>query len=262
MLRAVPARLTLIWLCVFSYAFAPFAFAQGKPDTKQEVVVAAAANLSGPFQTLGPKFEAATGIHPVFSFASTAELAHQIENGAPFDVFAAADRAHVEELVHKDLVKPGSQSTYAEGVLALWVPPDSKAQVAHLKDLTSSSVRVIGVAKPVLAPYGDAAVAALQHAGIWDQVRDKIVYAENISMAKQFGSSGNADVVLTAYSLVIREHGTVIKVDPALYSPIEQSLAILAHPPHPQPAQTFVDFLCRGAGREVLREYGYKVASH
>src|SRR4051812_10026912 len=121
--------------------------------TTRQVTVAAAANLMQVFQSLGPAFESATGIHPVFSFASTAQLAQQIENSAPYDVFAAADAEHVDELDRKGLLAPGSRAVYAIGVLALWIPPQSKAQVSHLEDLDSTAVRVIAAANPELAPY-------------------------------------------------------------------------------------------------------------
>ena len=119
-----------------------------------QVTVAAAANLIEAFNFLGPEFEARTGIHAVFSFASTAQLTRQIENSAPFDVIAAADAAHVDQLDREGLLAPGSRAVYATGVLALWIPPGSKVAVARLEDLTSPDVHIIAVAKPDLAPYG------------------------------------------------------------------------------------------------------------
>src|SRR5271155_4297746 len=86
---------------------------------------AAAAHLDDAFQRVGQDFEAQTGIHPVISFASTAQLTQQIENGAPFDVFAAADATHVGELEGKGLLVAGSRAVYARGALALWIPPNS-----------------------------------------------------------------------------------------------------------------------------------------
>jgi molybdate transport system substrate-binding protein len=185
-----------------------------------EVTIAAAANLTEVFQRLRPGFEARTGIHPVFSFASTAQLARQIENQAPFDVLAAADAVHVNALLRLGLLVPGSRAAYATGLLALWIPTRTNAVVGRIEDLASSEVRVIAVAKPELAPYGQAAIDALKHAGIWDKVQPKIVYAENIGMAKQYGMSGNADAVFTSYSLVLREGGKVIQVDQRLYQPL------------------------------------------
>lgn len=223
------------------------------------VSVAAAANLTAMLQAAGPVFEAKTGIHPEFSFASTAQLAQQIENGAPFDVFLAADASHVAALDEKQLLAAGSRAVYAVGVLALWIPPKSTAAVSGVADLASADVRTISIANPELAPYGEAAVEALKKSGIWEQVQSKVAYAENISMARQYGDSGNADAVFTAYSLVLHDGGKIIQVDQRLYQPIEQALGILAKSAHPEEARQFVDYFLKGAGRDTLREFGYRL---
>ncbi len=244
---------TLVLAAFFLAASAP---GQGP---KPEVTVAAAANLEKVFQALGPQFEAASGIHPVFSFASTAQLAFQIENSAPYDVYAAADVEHVDELEKKGLLAPGSRAVYATGVLALWIPPGSEAKVEGPGDLVQPAVKVIALAKPELAPYGLAARETLQHLGIWERVQSRVVYADNINMAKQYGASGNADAVFTAYSLVLKEAGKVIKVDEKLHDPIEQALGIVGASKHREAAQQFVDFLLRGQGRKILASFGYRV---
>jgi molybdate transport system substrate-binding protein len=249
------ALLIIVALC--AVGFQPASFAQNA--SKSEITVAAAANLTEVAQTLGKDFEAQTKIHPVFSFASTAVLTTQIENSAPFDVFLSADAEHTDKLDHEGLLVPGSDAVYAVGVLALWIPPGSKAHVAKIDDLKSSDVKVIALANPKLAPYGTAAVETLQHAGIWDQVKDRIVYAESISMAKQYGTSKNADAVFTAYSLLLKEGGQVIQVDEAMHAPIVQKLGVLAHSQHRDWAQSFTNFLLTGAGRDILARYGYKV---
>jgi molybdate transport system substrate-binding protein len=236
-------------------------FTGGSPGQtpKPQVTVAAAANLGEVFRVLGPQFEDATGVHPVFSFASTAQLAFQIENSAPYDVYAAADVQHVEQLEKKGLLVPGSRVVYATGILALWIPPGSAVKIDGPDGLIQPAVKVIALAKPELAPYGLAARETLQHLGIWDRVKSKVVYAENINMAKQYGSSGNADAVFTAYSLVLKEAGKVIKVDEKLHNPIDQALGIVAASKHRAAAQQFVDFLLRGQGRAILSDSGYRV---
>jgi molybdate transport system substrate-binding protein len=226
---------------------------------RREVSVAAAANLTEAVSALGAEFEAQTGIHPVFSFGSTAELDQQIEQSAPFDVFLAADAEHVDSLDHKGLLTPGTRTVYAFGVLALWVPESSAAKIKTLADLTSPEVKVIAVAKPELAPYGAAAVEAMQHAGVWDRVQSKIVYANNISAAKQYGSAGNADAVFTAYSLVLKESGAVIPIDETLHRPIAQEAALIAKSTHPVEARKFLDFLLKGSGRGTLKRFGYRM---
>jgi molybdate transport system substrate-binding protein len=226
---------------------------------KREVTVAAAANLSEVFQVVGTQFESATGIHPTFSFASTAQLAQQIENGAPYDVYAAADVEHVDQLEKKGLLLPRSRAVYATGILALWIPPGSTAKVDGPEGLVQPSVKVIALAKPELAPYGLAARETLQKLGIWDRVQSKVVYADNINMAKQYGASGNADAVFTAYSLVLKEAGKVIKVDEKLHNPIDQALGIVAASKHLDTAQQFVDFLLKGRGRGIMGDSGYRL---
>ncbi|HYL37602.1 MAG TPA: molybdate ABC transporter substrate-binding protein [Bryobacteraceae bacterium] len=222
-----------------------------------EVTIAAAANLTDVFQRVGARFEQTTGIHPVFSFASTAQLAQQIENGAPFDVFAAADAQHVEELDRKGLLLSGSRAVYARGILALWIPPHSQARIDRIEDLAKTDVRFIAIAKPELAPYGEAAVETLQRLNLWQRIQGKIVYAENINMARQYGMSNNADAVFTAYSLVLHAAGRTIVVDQALHPPIEQELGIMATSKHPASAHKFADFLLHGEGRDMLRNSGY-----
>lgn len=226
---------------------------------RREVTVAAAANLSEVFQEVGRQFEAATGVHPVFSFASTAQLAVQIENGAPFDVFAAADVDHVAQLEKKGLLVAGSRAVYATGILALWIPAGITVSINGPEDLAQPSVKVIALAKPELAPYGLAARETLQKLGIWNKVEPKVVYADNISMAKQYGSSGNADAVFTAYSLVLKEQGKVIQVRDDLHAPIDQALGIVAASKNQAAAREFVGFLLRGKGRDILRASGYRV---
>jgi molybdate transport system substrate-binding protein len=226
---------------------------------RPEITVAAAANLIDVFGQIGPEFEATTGIHPVFSFASTAQLTQQIENSAPFDVFAAADSDHIATLEREKLLVPGSRAVYALGVLAMWVPPGSKAQVNRLEDLARPSVRIIAVANPDLAPYGKAAVTLLEHQPGWGAVKPKLVYAENINMAKQYGKSNNADVVFTAYSLVLHESGNVVRLGS---SGLEQEVATVASSRHQAEARRFIDFLVRGKGREILTQYGYGVKSN
>ena len=173
------------------------------------------------------EFEQQTGVRVIVSYGSTAQLAQQIEHGGPFDLFAAADTVHIDDLIAKGKLRRESRAVYARGQLVAW-RPDASVPMERLEDLTSPSIRFIAVAQPDLAPYGHATVQALKAAGIWEQVRKKVTYANSISMAKQFASSGNADVAFTALSLVMKERGSVLKVDPRLYQPIDQALAISA----------------------------------
>lgn len=227
-------------------------------QAKPEITVAAAANLTDVLARIGPRFEAETGIHPVFSFASTAQLALQIENSAPFDVFLAADARHVEELDRKGFLTAGTRAVYARGVLALWIPGGSGTGVNRIEDLASPAIHTIAIANPELAPYGQAAVDSLRRSGIWRNVEAKVVYAENISMAKQYGTSKNADAVFTAYSLVLHESGKAIRVDEALHQPIDQELGVVRASQHQAEALKFAAYLLSGGGKATLASFGYQ----
>jgi molybdate transport system substrate-binding protein len=233
------------------------ALGSAQNTARESITIAAASNLTEVAKELGARFEAEVGIHAVFSFGSTSQLTQQIENGAPFDAFLAADAEHVNELDRKGLLAQGSRASYADGVLALWVPSPA-ISIDRIEDLTSPKVRVIAVARPELAPYGAAAMEAMRHAGILTTVQAKIVYSDNISMAKQYGASGNADAVFTAYSLVLQEKGKVLRVHEKLYSPITQELGVIAATSRKAEALRFTAFILHGKGRAILNEFGYR----
>lgn len=219
------------------------------------LTVAAAANLTDVFAAIGQAFTQQTGIHLVFSYASTAQLAQQIENAAPFDVFAAADTVHIDQLVRDSKISPESRVLFARGRLALWSP---QRTVKKLEDLTEPSFRFVALAQPEAAPYGEAAVESLKSLGIWDKVRPKIVYASNINMAKQYAATGNADAAFTAYSLVQHEPGRIIVVDEKLHQPIDQAAGIVTTSARKADARRFVTFLTSEEGGDILQRFGYQ----
>jgi len=193
----------------------------------------------------------------IFSYGPTAELAQQIANGAPFDLFAAADIEHVDSLISNGKLTAGSRAVYALGQLALWIPNGEQSGVRELKDLTRPQARFIAIAQPELAPYGKATIEVLMNSGLWKTVQPKLVYANSISQSKQWAASGNADAAFTAYSLVLHERGTVLKVDPRLYHSIEQALAIVASSSRINEANQFRSFLLGDGGRAILAKNGY-----
>jgi molybdate transport system substrate-binding protein len=218
------------------------------------LTVAAAANLTSVFDQIGQAFTQTTGIRIVYSYASTAQLMQQIENAAPFDVFAAADTGHIDDLVRDGKIVPESRRIYARGRLALWAP---NGNPGRLEDLTIPTIRFVAIASPEAAPYGAAAVETLKNLGIWDKVQPKIVYANNINMAKQYAASGNADAAFTAYSLVLNEKGSILLVDEKLHRPIDQTVGVVSASKRKAEAQRFVSFLTGTEGRSLLQRFGY-----
>jgi molybdate transport system substrate-binding protein len=223
------------------------------------LTVAAAANLTDVFGKIGSEFKTKTGIEVVFSYGSTAELTQQIENGAPFDLFASADAEHVDSLIAENKLVRESRALYALGQLAVWIPSGEQNGVRELKDLAGQQIHFIAVAQPELAPYGRAAVETLKNAHLWEPLHAKLVYANSISMAKQMAATGNADATFTAYSLVLHDKGSVLKVDPQLYRPLEQALAIVTSSQLVEEAKQFRSFLLGPDGRAILAKSGYLV---
>lgn len=223
-----------------------------------ELVIAAAANLSTAFAALGQKFTERTSTRLRFSFGATADLARQIENGAPFDVFASADVQHVEELERKGFIESGTRAVYARGRLVVWMPAGSGARIERLEELADARVTKIAIAKPDIAPYGRAAVEALRARGLWEAVEPKVVYAQNVAQAAQFAASGNADVALLPRSLLKAGEGSFIEVEAGLHSPIEQAVGVVAASARREAAHAFIRFLLSEEGQRLLESYGYE----
>ena len=245
------------WLLCAAALLASCGSSQRDPEAAGKLTVAAAANLMDVLAEVGPAFKAQKGIEVVFSYGATAELTQQIDNGAPFDVFAAADTEHIDFLVARQKLTADSQAIYAKGQLALWIPGGEATGIQELQDLAAPKIHFIAVAQPKLAPYGQAAVEALTKAHLWEPLQRKIVYANSISMAKQLAATGNADAAFTAYSLVLRDKGAVLKVDPTLYDPIEQALAIVASTSRMEEAKQFRSFLLGPEARAIFAKSGY-----
>ena len=231
----------------------------GKPaaDNDSAIVVAAAANLSRAFEELGRKFTARAGVRVTFSFGATGELAQQIENGAPFDVFASADVRHLDKLLRNGLIRNGSRALYARGRLVLWTPPASRLRLEQVEDLTAARVSKIALAKPDIAPYGEAAVEALRALNIWTEVERKIVYAQNVAQARQFASTGNADAAFIPRSLLREGEGSFIEINERLHRPIEQAMGIVSASKRQQAAERFTAFVLSEEGQSLLENFGY-----
>jgi len=244
------------WI-LFGVALLGSCSARRDPQPEAKLTIAAAANLTDVFSDIGRGFKTKTGVDVVFSYGPTAELAQQIENGAPFDLFAAADTEHIDSLVAARKLTSESRAVYALGQLALWIPDGERSGIRELQDLAKQPVRFIAVAQPQLAPYGQATIEALKNADLWDATQPKIVYANSISMAKQMAATGNAEAAFTAYSLVLHEKGTVLKIDPRLYKPIQQALGIVTTSERIAEATEFRSFLLGPQGRAILTKSGY-----
>jgi molybdate transport system substrate-binding protein len=245
-------------LALFAAALAVPLAARAAP---RPLAVAAAANLKPAMDRLERAFEAANpGVDVAVTAGASGAFFAQIRNGAPFDLFFSADREYPAKLVAEKL---GSEEVvYAVGRLVVWTPRRSTLDVAGrgLAALADPAVRRIALANPAVAPYGRAAVAALEAAGIHDAVRDRLVLGQSVAQAAQFAESGAADVALVPASLALAPAlagGNVYPVPPGSHPPLEQSALVLAGARDPALARAFLSFVTGPSGRDILTRAGY-----
>lgn len=215
----------------------------------QELIVAAAADLAPFEQPIAAAFRAETGLNVKFSFGSSGMLARQVANGAPFDVYLSANEGFVEELRTGGRLEPATIRTYASGRLGLW---SASGKIKTTKDLLA--IRSIAMANPKHAPYGMAAEQFLRSEGSFGQLQPKLVLAENVRQAYEFARTGNADAVITAWSLVFDKGG--ILLPDAGHKPIRQSGGVVKGSRNAAAARRFMDFLTGPKGQAILQAGG------
>ena len=222
-----------------------------------ELTVAAASDLTPAFEELGREFESANKTKVVFMFGSTGMLTKQIENGAPVDLFAAANVSYVDELDQKGLIISDSKAIYARGRITLWTSDTSNLRLQGIADLARPEVIRVGIANPDHAPYGLAAKQALESAGVWDRVKPKLVYGDNIRQTLQYAETGNVDVSIVSLSLSINSRGRWTLIPEDLHQPIDQGLAIIKTTKNEQAARAFAAFLAGPQGKAIMKKYGF-----
>ena len=225
-----------------------------------EVQVAVAANFSGPMQVIAPLFERDTGHKAVLSFGGTGKFHAQIVNGAPFDVLLAADDETPARLVKEGHAVAGTPFTYAIGRLVLWSAKpdfvDARGEV-----LTKADFRHLAIANPKTAPYGAAAVQAMDKLGVSATLRPRFVQGENIGQTHQFVSTGAAELGFVAYSQVIRNgrigSGSGWIVPAELHEPIRQDAAVLAKGRDKAAAGALMNYLKTPKVKAIIESFGY-----
>jgi molybdate transport system substrate-binding protein len=232
------------------------------PPDGEPLHVAAAADLADAFPEVGKAFEKATGRAVSFSFGATGLLAKQVEEGAPFDVFAAANQSFVDDVVKAGVCDADTKTIYAEGRIVLWTRGDAGLSVGSLADLARPEIVHVAIANPDHAPYGKAAKQALVKSGVWDVIGKKVVYGENVQQTLQFAQSGNADVAIVALSLATVSGGHATPIDPSLHEPLRQTLVVCRGRAGSEgrlepDARRFATFVGSGEGRAILKKYGF-----
>ncbi|MEW6621868.1 MAG: molybdate ABC transporter substrate-binding protein [Bacillota bacterium] len=228
-------------------------------DQQRSIIVGAAASMRFAFEEIGPLYEQETGTKVTFVFGSSGDLAKQITAGAPIDLFAAANRDYIEDLIESGHIIQGSQKIYAVGRIVLAVNKKSGLTLLNLEDLLADNVDTIALANPNHAPYGMAAKGALENTGIWERVAGKIVYAENISQAQQFVATGNAPVGIIALAVANVPEIDYALIDENLHSPLEQMLGVVKNSARAGLAGEFADYLQEPHIIKIMEKWGFNV---
>lgn len=224
-----------------------------------ELVVAAAADLTAAFQEIGQMFEEQTGVKVAFNFGSTGQLAQQIERGAPFDLFFAANKSFIEELNAQGLVIPDTMEIYAQGRITLWTRPDSVLKPERVEDLADAAYQRIAIPNPEHAPYGQAAREALECAGVWAAVQPRLVFGENVAQTLTLADTGNVDVAIVALSLSVEGSGNWTLIPAELHPdyPLLQMAAVVASTQREREARQFMAFVNSAEGHAIMKKYGF-----
>lgn len=228
------------------------------------VRIAAAADLKFAMQEISAQFEKQTGIKADVSYGSSGNFFSQIQSGAPFDLFFSADMEYPRKLDAAGFGEPGTLFEYGVGRIVIWTSEDAKFDVAKegWESLFESTVQKIAIANPEHAPYGRAAIAALQKAGIYAKVKSKLVYGENISQAAQFVQSGNAQAGILAKSFAVSpamKSGKYWEIPPEMYPAIEQGAIVVAAAKNKSGALVFLEFIKSKKGHAILEKYGLAI---
>ena len=258
MISRLDTRLALLLALLSTLVCAATACKDKSPTTSsQELTVAAASDLTPAFAEIKREFESSHRIRVVFVFGSTGMLTRQIENGAPVDLFASANVSYIDQLEQKGLIIPGTKTIYARGRITLWTPNDTNLRLENIADLARPEVTRVAIANPDHAPYGLAARQALEGAGVWERVKPKLVYGDNIRQTLQYAETGNVEVAIVALSLSMQSNGRWLLIPEELHQPLDQGLAIMKSTKNEQAARAFAAFIGGPQGRAIMQKYGF-----
>ena len=234
----------------------------GVPAWADEITVAAASDLNFAIKEIVAEYEKTTGERVKLSLGSSGNFYAQIQNGAPFDLYFSADIGYPQKLEEAGLAVPGSLFRYAVGRIVIWAGTASKLDVSKgFALLQDSAVKKIAIANPKHAPYGRAAVAAMESVKVYDAVKGKLILGENISQAAQFIESGACDVGIIALSLAMapamKAKGEYWEVPQDAYPPLDQGAVIVKASKQQDSAKRFLEFMKSPTGQEIMRRYGF-----
>ncbi|AHF08930.1 MULTISPECIES: molybdate ABC transporter substrate-binding protein [Dehalobacter] len=225
--------------------------------TGEKITVAAAADLALAFKEIGDLYEQTTGNEAEITFSSSGTAREQIANGAPYDVYASANIKYVDDLIAQDKIIADSKELYAIGRVGAATLVSSPLQIKEASDLLKPEFKKIAIANPDHAPYGVAAKEALESMGLWDKLKDKMVYGKDIQDVLTMVKTGNVEAGLISLSVVNKNEVNFLLFDDKLHKPLKQAIAVVKGTQHEKAAREFIKFVNGEQGREIMKKYGF-----
>jgi len=229
------------------------------PALALEITVSAAASLGNAFREIGAAYEKQhPGDKVLFNFAASDALVQQIAKGAPVDVLASADQESMDKADSLKLLAAGTRRNFASNTLVLVQPADSKLALRGLRDLAGPAVQRIALGNPASVPAGRYARAALEQAGLWPAVLDKLIYASSVRQCLDYVARGEVDagLVYGSDAALLKDKVQVLASLPTA-TPISYPIAVIGAAAQATAARRFADFVQAPAGQAILARYGF-----
>lgn len=256
MIKSLKDFILILILVGFAHTF----FSCNSNADENVLRIAAASNLRYALEELNAEFEKETNIKVEMSAASSGKLTAQIQNGAPFDIFLSANKKYAFYLYENGfgIEEP---KLFCSGLIVYWTNKDIHL-TGDIREILTKKIRRIAIANPQNAPFGQATVEALKSISIYDSIKQKVIFAENISQISQYVLNNNVDVGFTSKSVVLcpklKGKGKWFDVDESLYKPIEQFVLLLKSKRQNKNAQKYYVFLFSEKAQKIFKKYGYK----
>lgn len=229
-----------------------------------EITISAAISLKDAFEEIGKTFmERHPGAKVIFNFAGSGALARQIEAGAPVDVFASAAQKDMDDLDQKDLIIKGTRKDFARNSLSLIIPTKSAIQLTSLNDLRRREIQKIAIGNPKTVPAGRYAEEVLRHFNLWDGLKDKLIFAENVRQVLDYVARGEVDagMVYSTDALVRAKDVKIVSEAPEeSHQPVIYPIGVVKGSKKESLAREFIDVVVSREGEKILERYGFRLS--
>ncbi|EFI35489.1 molybdenum ABC transporter, periplasmic molybdate-binding protein [Desulfonatronospira thiodismutans ASO3-1] len=233
------------------------------PVQARELIVSAAASLTEAFEEISAQFEADNpGVRIIRNYAASGALYRQMTQGAPVDVYAPANMHWMQEAARAGLVEAGNLHVFAQNQVVLAVPGSDKPDISTPEDLRLGRIRRIGITSPATSPAGNYAMISLKNLGLWNELEQKMIYAETVTQLMDYIRRGEVDAGLIYASDILRGQDEIHKkYTMPLDTPPAYPVAVLSSSTKPGLARKFVDLVLSQKGQAIMEKNGFQAAS-